>query len=82
MFVVNADFGSKLCKCFCRDADLAGEAVRVEGQLTGPHDQIRRRDRLEAASALTASEHPDETKKVRETETETRPEETFNVWDC
>lgn len=39
--------------------DLAGEAVRVKGQLPGPHDQSGGWDWLEASRTPAASEHPE-----------------------
>lgn len=42
---------------------LAGEAVRMEGQVTRPHDKGGSWDWLEAASALTASKHPEQEEK-------------------
>lgn len=50
------------------EADLAGEAVRMESQLTRPHDQIRSWDWLEAASTLTASKHPEREEKAHQSQ--------------
>ena len=56
--------------------------MRVEGQLTRPHDQIGRWDWLEAASALTASEHPEERKKERESERQKQKPDWRNPLTC
>lgn len=50
------------------NSDLAGEAVRMEGQLARPHDQSGSRDWLEAASALTSCKHPEQKEKPKRCE--------------